>query len=311
LAGDPWKRALVGMVLLVLLMLAASFLSHRLRGGRGAFEALSSGEETAGMDSREGGGAAEASARVGPADPVGAETEGEASFTTPVVSAGSPSPGSARGEGMGEVWANNAQGAPDGHAAAVGARSSPPVELAAVPGDDGDDVTGEGSPASASTVTSPGEESGRGTTSPGTSTFGDLGSALLRVFLGLAAVVALILALRRLSSKRGRKVSLVVGEGRLEVLGFTPLGPSSGIYEVRAGSKVLLVGMAEGSISLLGEMDVEELVTAEEAELLEDEFLSLLREEMSRPHPATGKERRSLMDELRWRTSRTSYRRKP
>lgn len=132
----------------------------------------------------------------------------------------------------------------------------------------------------------------------------DLGGSLFRVFLGLAAVVVLILVVKRLAGRKAARRRSYT-HGRLEVVGYTPLGPASGIYEVKAGDRILMIGEAEKGLALLGEVDLESFVRADDAEILEDEFLALLREEMeprTRPEPLSV--RRPLLEELKWKTAR-------
>ncbi len=138
----------------------------------------------------------------------------------------------------------------------------------------------------------------------------DLAGSAARVFLGLAAVAGLILLVKRVARKRGGNAGSS-RPGRLEVAGYTPLGPSCGIYEVRAGNRLLLVGVSERGMDLLGEMEPEEAVSAEDAELLDDEFLSLIREEMAsafRGNAAKGRGKRPLLEEIRWKTARRAGR---
>ncbi|MDI6874122.1 MAG: flagellar biosynthetic protein FliO [Actinomycetota bacterium] len=251
-AKDPWKRALVGLALLVLLMVAVSFISGRLKAGESAARALGEGEGDAAAAKAEGeaenSGRDVTTAKSAPQDSVGGQAE-------------SPAEGEAEKEG------------PEGET---------------LPGS----ITGgEGE-------TLPPEVSGQ---TPSL----DLGGSLLKVFLGLAVVAALLLATRFVAARSSGRKRLPAG-GRLEVVGYTRLGPASGIYEVRAGNRILMIGEAEKGLTLLGEVDTEALVEAEEAEFLEDEFLALLREEMAPPHERsesrTGK--RDLLEELRWKTAR-------
>ncbi|MBC7253984.1 MAG: FliO/MopB family protein [Actinobacteria bacterium] len=242
---DSWRRALVGLALLALLMAAVSLLSARMKGGESAARAL--------------GGVEDGESAAGERDAVGAGEEGEMAD----AAEGDPAPRdeepAAEGESAIRSAVDNEPGDLGGEARPGGSREAPSL---------------------------------------------DLGGSLLKVFLGLAAVIVLIAVVRLLAARKsGRKGGLA--PGRLEVVGYTPLGPASGIYEVRAGNRVLMVGEAEKGLSLLGEVDAESLVRAEDAELLEDEFLALIREEMaspSRTEQVPG--RRPLLEELKWKTAR-------
>jgi|GEM_PF-3584295 flagellar biogenesis protein FliO len=244
-ARESWRRALVGLALLALLMAAVSFLSARMKGGESAARVL--------------GGVEDGGSAAGERGAVGAGGEGEMVD----ASGGDPVPGDVEPPAEGE--------------------GATRIAVDAAPEDVGSEA--------------PLRES-RETPSL------DLWGSLLKVFLGLVAVIVLIMVVRLLAGRKtGRKGNLA--PGRLEVVGYTPLGPASGIYEVRVGNRILMVGEAEKGLSLLGEADAESLVRAEDAELLEDEFLALLREEMaspSRPDPASG--RRPLLEELKWKTAR-------
>lgn len=287
----------MGLCFLALIMVLSSYLSSRLRGQRTALEALSTEERAAPASVGEGKGALPGDEMTGLRDEARGAASGDDGISADRGLAGVSSPGDLPGpesSGTGE------------RTAAESATAEP-----AVGGGKADAV-----PASRQTEvrwpeTSPQEETSPNDRSRDGSPSGDLTGALFKAVLGLAAVAAILAVIRRLGSRKGRKAGFPMGEGRLEVLGFTPLGPSSGIYEVRVGGRVLLVGEAERGLSLLGELDAEELVTAEEAEMLEDEFLSMLREELRGTASSSPGGRGSLLDELRWKTSRSRSRRRP
>ncbi|MEJ5186732.1 MAG: flagellar biosynthetic protein FliO [Candidatus Geothermincolales bacterium] len=295
LARDPWKRALVGLCALVLIMMVTSYLSSRLRGQKTALEALSTGEGTAPGVTREG--------EAGTTGDEGI-SQREGAATTPSNESVSPDRAAVAVSSTGDLPAGEPSGeevevAPEGSAASN--------EGVAREGG----ASGSGSAAGQGALASLPDDAGVDERNGNTASSGDVAGAIFKAFLGLAAVAALLIALRRLGPRRKRKAGLPVGEGRVEVVGFTPLGPSSGIYEVRVGDRILLIGEAERGLALLGELDAEELVTAEEAEVLEDEFLSILREEMRGVTSSPREERGSLLDELRWKTSRSGRRRRP
>lgn len=246
-AGNgSWRRALTGLVLLVLLMFAVSFLSGRLKGGESASRELGGGEKSVSVETGLG-----TAGKVDEASPNTAAREPLASVTETLEIEGSGERGTAGSfdEEVREI------------APQEDSSREPPLEL---------------------------------------------GSSLLKVFLGLAAVIALILTVRFVAGRSGRR-RYPVG-GRLEVVGYTPLSPTSGIYEVRAGNRVFMIGEADKGLSLLGEVDAEALVTTEDADVLEDEFLAVFREEMAAasgsPRSGDGERRRPLLEELRWKTAR-------
>ncbi len=242
---DSWRRALAGLVLLILLMVAVSFLSGRMKGGENAARALEKADD--------GGPAAQGE------EAVVAEGEGD----KPVSLERDPVPEEIRTSAEAEDVFRDAE-----------------------------DPTLEGGDVAAS------PDVYRETPSP------DLGGGLLRVFAGLTAVVLLIMVVKRLAGRRATRRG-GFAHGRLEVVGYTPLGPASGIFEVKLGNRILMIGDSEKGLTLLGEVDVESLVRAEEAELLEDEFLTMLREEMepaARPEPPSVK--RPFLEELKWKTAR-------
>lgn len=79
------------------------------------------------------------------------------------------------------------------------------------------------------------------------------GSVLLKVILGLGVVVALIFA-ARLVLRKMTGAPVRADNDLLSVLSFTRLAEKQGIYAVRAGDRVLLVGTSESGLHTLGEL---------------------------------------------------------
>ena len=80
----------------------------------------------------------------------------------------------------------------------------------------------------------------------------DLGGSLISMFLGLALVVAMLLAglwlLRRLAEPRG------VPPGTLKVLAATAVGSRERVVIVEVGKSCLVLGVAPGRITALTEI---------------------------------------------------------
>lgn len=79
-----------------------------------------------------------------------------------------------------------------------------------------------------------------------------MGGAMVRLFIGLLIVVALVVGLWLLLKRlqRGRYPN-VAGGGAIEVLATTPLGPNRALHLVRVGGQRFLVGVTEHSVSPL------------------------------------------------------------
>ncbi len=327
---DPWRRALVGLVLVALLMVAASFLSSRLRDERTALETLTAAEGGSGKNSPEcvNGDIADETKAEGTvatsgdtsrdiysaADP-GARTNREVKgisgdMSTTEETSGERSPHD-KDSNPGLGGRENSR-TPSPYTVIESSldkdtsRTQGGNEERTPPREDGNSTLLRDEHAGSSTSEEGLHERGVSVGGGG----GELLGAFIKASIGLLAVAALIFGFRRFFLRRGRK-GVHAAEGRLQVVGYTPLGPSCGIYEVKAGEKILLVGEAERGLSLLGELDAEELVTSEEAEIVEDEFLKLVRKEMEEVTSGGGNGRRPLVEELRWRTSRPDRRRRP
>lgn len=79
------------------------------------------------------------------------------------------------------------------------------------------------------------------------------GSVLLKVVLGLGVVIVLIFVARALLRKMSG-APVKTDMDLLSVLSFTRLAEKQGIYAVRAGERVLLVGTSESGLHTLGEL---------------------------------------------------------
>ena len=77
----------------------------------------------------------------------------------------------------------------------------------------------------------------------------------LRVFSYLCIVVALIIGVGYLTRKIGRKTTLLAGEELGEVLGRVYLSRGAVLHFVKAGGRVLVVGVTNSAISHVAEFD--------------------------------------------------------
>ena len=115
----------------------------------------------------------------------------------------------------------------------------------------------------------------------------DLASSLGQMVFGLVVVIALLVAclwvIKRLSSPRG-------SAGMLKVLGATAVGPRERVVLVEAGPKVLVLGVAPGSVRTLHVMERSELPVARDDAGLEapaGDFAAWLRKSLDRRHDAS------------------------
>ncbi|MBN8440749.1 MAG: flagellar biosynthetic protein FliO [Thauera sp.] len=104
------------------------------------------------------------------------------------------------------------------------------------------------------------------------------------MLFGLAVVVALLLAclwaIKRLTAPRG-------SAGAMRVLGAVPVGPRERVVLLDLGSKVLVLGVAPGSVSTLHVLEADELpVPAAEGQVQAamKDFPAWLRHAMERKH---------------------------
>ena len=115
----------------------------------------------------------------------------------------------------------------------------------------------------------------------------DLAGSLGQMVFGLTVVIALLVAclwvIKRLSSPRG-------AAGMLKVLGATAVGPRERVVLVEAGPKVLVLGVAPGSVRTLHVMDRSELPAARDDAATSaptGDFAAWLKKSLDRRHDAS------------------------
>jgi flagellar protein FliO/FliZ len=129
-------------------------------------------------------------------------------------------------------------------------------------------------------------------------TAGSSGGSLVRTFVGLAIVIAVIYGvawvLKQMKSSREER-----GRGRgLSSAAVIPLGPGRSLHLVRAGRELVLVGVAEGGVTPIRTYSEEEARTL---------GLDVLDDEDDGPAPGPGRKLptlRTFVDALRDRTTR-------
>lgn len=84
---------------------------------------------------------------------------------------------------------------------------------------------------------------------------GGLGENALRALGGLCIVLALILIVYYLLRRFGRYSPALAGQHLGKVMGRVSLTPRASLYFVRAGGRVLIVGVTPASVNLVSEMD--------------------------------------------------------
>src|SRR6476661_7646811 len=94
-------------------------------------------------------------------------------------------------------------------------------------------------------------------------TDGSVVLAVLRLLVSLAVVLVLLVMLARWASKRG------LGSGRpgrstveVEVLSRRSLGKASTLQVVKVGSQVMVLGVTDRGVTVLGELGDEDVVPA-------------------------------------------------
>ena len=97
-------------------------------------------------------------------------------------------------------------------------------------------------------------------------TDGSIVLAVIRLLVSLAVVLVLLVALARWASRRG------IGSARpgratveVEVLSRRSLGRSSTLQVVKVGTQVMVLGVTERGVSVLGELGPDDLVPAASA----------------------------------------------
>jgi len=106
--------------------------------------------------------------------------------------------------------------------------------------------------------------------------------ALLKMIVSLSFVIALILIIFYFVRKVGKRTSLLAGPELGTVLGRIHLGRGSALHFVRAGGRILVVGVTNNAMSLIAEFDGDAFsLPAEEpaasGEFNPDQFLEQLR----------------------------------
>ena len=110
--------------------------------------------------------------------------------------------------------------------------------------------------------------------------------AVLRLLVSLGAVLALLVVLARYAAKRGLGGA---GTGRgpvtLDVLSRRALGKASSVQVVQVGSRVMVLGVTDRSVSVLTELSEAELAQPEAAQT-EAAQLEPAQPEATQPEPA-------------------------
>jgi flagellar protein FliO/FliZ len=108
-----------------------------------------------------------------------------------------------------------------------------------------------------------------GSNVPATHISSGTGSAALHMLLALAIVLALIFGLYKLLKRSAnRNDKAIADDGWMGVVSSTPLAPSRSLHLVRAGNELVLVGVAEQSVTPIRTYTEDE---ARAAGLLRDE----------------------------------------
>ena len=98
------------------------------------------------------------------------------------------------------------------------------------------------------------------------------GASLLRMTLALLAVCALAVFVLRLLRRRSP-----AGRSSLRVIDRLSLEPRRTLYVVEAAGRYLLVGVGDGPMTVLAELDAAKLAQPEPAPIVEDRFTAVLR----------------------------------
>ncbi len=110
----------------------------------------------------------------------------------------------------------------------------------------------------------------------------ELGAGLLQMFLGLVAVIALLLGglwlLKRFAAPRG------AASGLLRVVAGTAVGPRERVVLVEVGDTWLVVGVAPGQVSALHQLPRPPLAEAGAAAPAGKDFAAWLRQIIERRH---------------------------
>lgn len=100
--------------------------------------------------------------------------------------------------------------------------------------------------------------------------------SFLQMLLGLGVVLALLygtlMLLRRLQQRQG------VIPGGLKVISATSVGPRERVVLVKAGNKMLVLGVAPGRVNMLHTLEESEIVIPETQNLPIQDFASRLKQ---------------------------------
>jgi flagellar biosynthetic protein FliO len=92
------------------------------------------------------------------------------------------------------------------------------------------------------------------------------GGMLLRSLIVLIGVCLLAYLVIRVGLKRwAKRAGAAKGESRLHMLARLPIDAQRSVAIIQAGKRVFLVGVGEGQIALLAELDAQEWLAAESA----------------------------------------------
>ena len=113
----------------------------------------------------------------------------------------------------------------------------------------------------------------------------DLASSLGQMLFGLAVVIAALIAclwlIKRLSAAQG-------ASGALKILGSTAVGPRERVVLVEVGPQVLVLGVAPGNVRTLHIMDASQLPTSTApAAGTRNDFAGWLRKSLERRNDAS------------------------
>ncbi|OHC69110.1 MAG: flagellar biosynthetic protein FliO [Rhodocyclales bacterium GWA2_65_20] len=109
----------------------------------------------------------------------------------------------------------------------------------------------------------------------------DAGGSIVQMLLGLAVVLAMLVGslwlLKRLTLPRGPT------SGLMRVVAGTPVGPRERVVLLEIGSTWLVLGVAQGEVSMLAEVPRQDLPAAPAGDVGKD-FASWLRQITDRHH---------------------------
>lgn|GEM_PF-6825072 len=141
------------------------------------------------------------------------------------------------------------------------------------------------------------------------SSFPSVTGSVIRVVIGLGVVILLIVASRALIKKLSPRGRITKDkDGPVEVLSYTGLGNNAGIYTLKVGDRMLLVGSSEHGLNLIQEMSGDALAEMEKAggeNTVRSEFEDTLDSRVAAgTGNATGTSWSGWLDAMRWKTVR-------